>query len=186
MEDKEIIELYFKRNESAIDETAAKYGKHCLFISSNILNDSQDAEECVNDTYLKTWNSIPPVVPMSLIAYLSKIVRNLSLNRIKSRNTKKRGCGEYEYVYEELSNMIVSQETVEEAFDEMYLRDLINTWLGKLTKEQRMVFVGRYWYFESVDAISSKMNFKTSKTKMILMRLRNDLREYLESEGVHV
>lgn len=186
MDDREIIALYFRRAESAIDETANKYGKYCFSISNNILRNRQDAEESVNDTYIRTWNSIPPNKPNCLSAYLAKIVRNISLNRIKAQNAQKRGSGEYELAYEELTGIISSPQSVDDMIDEIFLRDLINRWLDTLSPEQRMVFVGRYWYFDSISTISSKMNFSVSKTKMLLLRLRNELREYLESEGVHL
>lgn len=186
MDDREIIALYFKRLESAITETAKKYGNYCFSISHNILRNRHDAEESVNDTYLQTWNSIPPTKPNCLSAYLAKIVRNISLNRIKSQNTQKRGSGEYELVYEELEGTISSSQLVEDLLDEISLRDLINRWLDTLSPEQRMVFVGRYWYFDSISTISAKMDFSDSKTKMLLLRLRNDLKKYLESEGIHL
>lgn len=186
MDDRDIITLYFKRLESAITETAKKYGKYCFSISNNILRNHQDAEESVNDTYLQTWNSIPPTKPNCLSAYLAKIVRNISLNRIKAQKTQKRGSGEYELAYEELEGIISSSQSVEDLIDEISLRDLINRWLETLTPEQRMVFVGRYWYFDSIATISTKMDFSVSKTKMLLLRLRNELKEYLESEGVHL
>ncbi len=186
MDDRDIIALYFKRLESAITETAKKYGKYCFSISNNILHNRQDAEESVNDTYLQTWNSIPPTKPNSLSAYLAKIVRNISLNRIKASKAQKRGSGEYELAYDELAGIISSPQTVEDLIDEISLRDLINRWLESLSPEQRMVFVGRYWYFDSIATISAKMDFSVSKTKMLLLRLRNELKEYLESEGVHL
>lgn len=186
MEDRDIIEMYFERIESAIAETASKYGKFCYNISINILQNRQDAEESVNDTYLQTWNSIPPARPNSLPAYLGRIVRNISLNRIKAKRTQKRGSGEYELAYDELAEIISDPQSVDDLIDEMLLKDLINQWLGTLTQEQRMVFVGRYWFFDSVTSISSKMNFSVSKTKMLLLRLRNELKEHLESEGIHL
>ena len=186
MDDRDIIALYFKRLESAITETAKKYGKYCFSISNNILRNRQDAEESVNDTYLQTWNSIPPTKPNCLSAYLAKIVRNISLNRIKANKTQKRGSGEYELAYDELAGIISSPQSVEDMIDAISLRDLINRWLDTLSPEQRMVFVGRYWYFDSVATISTKMDFSVSKTKMLLLRLRNELKEYLESEGVHL
>lgn len=186
MDDRDIIELYFKRLETAIVETENKYGKYCFSISNNILRNRQDAEESVNDTYLQAWNSIPPTRPNSLFAYLCKIVRNISLNRIKAKRTQKRGSGEYELVYEELAYMISSPQSANDLIDEIFLKDLINKWLGTLTQEQRLVFVGRYWYFDSIATISSNMNFSVSKTKMLLLRLRNKFKEYLEREGVRL
>ncbi|MCQ2425255.1 MAG: sigma-70 family RNA polymerase sigma factor [Lachnospiraceae bacterium] len=178
--------MYFNRNESAIGETAKKYGKYCLTISENILRNREDAEESVNDAYMQTWNSIPPVKPSNLRAFLGKIVRNLSLNRLKAQRTKKRGSGEYDLAFEELEEVITSPQSVEELVEEISCRDFINKWLSTLTPEQRMVFVGRYWYFDSVSEISDKMNYSVSKTKMLLLRLRGELKEYLENEGIHI
>lgn len=186
MDDRDIIALYFKRAETAVAETAKKYGKYCFSIANNILRNRRDAEESVNDTYLQTWNSVPPAKPNCLPAYLAKIVRNISLNRIKAQKARKRGSGEYELAYEELSGIISSPQSAEDMIDEVMLRDLINRWLDTLPPEQRMTFVGRYWYFDSISAISAKMDFSASKTKMLLLRLRNDLKEYLEREGVHL
>lgn len=186
MEDTEIIELYFARNEAAIHETDLKYGRLCSNISRNIVRSEPDVEECVNDTYLHTWNSIPPTRPASLMAYLSKIVRNISLNLLKARHTKKRGAGEYALVYDELSNVVPSSEFVEDIYEGIALKDLLNRWLDSLPAEQRMVFIGRYWFFDSVTEISAKMGYSESKTKMLLLRLRGKLKEYLESEEIHL
>ena len=186
MDDRDIIALYFKRAESAITETAKKYGKYCFSISNNILRNRQDAEESVNDTYLRTWNSVPPTKPNCLSAYLAKIVRNISLNRIKAKKTQKRGSGEYELAYEELASILSSPQSAEDVIDGISLKDLINRWLDTLSSEQRMTFVGRYWYFDSISTIAAKMDFSVGKTKMLLLRLRNDLKDVLESEGVHL
>ncbi|MGN1155969.1 MAG: RNA polymerase sigma factor [Agathobacter sp.] len=186
MEDRQIIELFLQRSESAIVKTDEKYGGYCKAISNNILNNLQDVEECVNDTYHQTWNSIPPTIPACLRAYLGKIVRNISLNCLKARHTKKRGAGEYESVYEELSEVLSNQETVEAAVDEILLKDAIYNWLATLPQDRRSVFVGRYWYFDSIETISSKMGFSKSKTKMMLLRLRENLKECLKEEGFHI
>ena len=186
MEDCEIIELYFARNESAISETDRKYGRFCSNVSRNIVRDDMDVEECVNDAYLHTWNSIPPTRPISLMAYLAKLVRNISLNVLKARNTKKRGSGEYELVYDEISNVVPSNESVEDVYEGISLKDLLNRWLDSLPAEHRMVFVGRYWFFDSISTISVKMGYSESKTKMLLLRLREKLKEYLESEEIHL
>ena len=186
MTEENILDLYWCRSESAIDETDSKYGKYCFAVANNILSDIEDSEESVNDTYLQAWNTIPPIRPNSLSAYLGKIVRNISLNRIKAKKTQKRGSGEYELVYEELAYMISSPQSANDLIDEISLNDLMNQWLGTLAQEKRLVFVGRYWYFDSIAAISSKMNFSVSKTKMLLLRLRNELKDFLESEDIHL
>ena len=184
MDDRQIIALYFARAESAITETAKKYGRLCFTVSDNILRDKNDAEECVNDAYLKTWDSIPPNDPPSLSAYIVKIVRNISLNRKKAKGALKRGSGEYESAYEELEEVVSSVQTTEDAADELFLRDIIDRWLGTLSADQRAVFVGRYWYFDPIPKIASRMGFSVGKTKTLLFRLRKDLREYLIREGV--
>ena len=135
---------------------------------------------------LRVWESIPPAKPNCLSAYLAKIVRNISLNRIKAQKTQKCGSGEYKLAYEELSEIITSPGSTEDIIDEISLRDLLNGWLDGLPTEQRMVFVGRYWYFDPISTISSKMGFSAGKTKMLLLRLRKDLKEYLESEGIYL
>ena len=120
------------------------------------------------------------------MAYLGKIVRNISLNLFKAKHTIKRGSGEYELVYDELSNVVPASDRVEDIYEGIALKDLLNRWLDSLSSEQRLVFVGRYWYFDSVSSISAKMGFSESKTKMLLLRLRNKLKEYLESEEIHL
>lgn len=186
MEDEKIIELYFARDEAAIKETAAKYGSYCSSISRNILKNDSDAEECVNDTYWHAWNSIPPTRPTYLMAYLGRIVRNISLNVFKSKHAKKRGSGENELIFDELTHMIPSTDNVEDIYEGIALKDVLNRWLSTLSHEQRLIFIGRYWYFEPIALISAKVGCSESKTKMILLRLRNRLREYLESEEIHI
>lgn len=184
MDDRNIIDLFFSRDEGAIVQSDVKYGCYCRTISFNILNDRQDSEECTNDTYLKAWNTIPPTKPESLKAYLGRIVRNISLNKFKERQTQKRKGNEFSAVYEELENVLQSDQLIDEYIDEIHLRDLIEKFLNNQTKEKRIIFMARYWYFESIDEISSKLCISESKTKMLLLRTRNALRNYLEQEGV--
>lgn len=181
MNDNEIIELFFARSESAITETQAKYGAYCRYIAHNILFDNQDAEECENDTYLKAWNSIPPHRPSSLSAFLGRITRNLALNKLKARNTQKRGQGECEMSLDELSEIIGTEDI---SIEENQLSAVIDRFLEELPKEKRLVFVGRYWYFDSIKTIASKTGFSEGKIKMMLKRVKNELKEFLEEEGV--
>lgn len=132
-----------------------------------------------------TGNSVPPQRPQKLSAYLAKIVRNLSLNRLRSNDAQKRGAGAYLESYDELSNRVCTASAETDVFDELHLRECIVRWLQSLPKEQQVVFFGRYWYFDSVAAIAGKMQYSVGKTKMMLMRLRNDLKQYLE-EGILV
>lgn len=184
MNDEKIIELYFLRSEDAIKFTDIQYGSYCKTIALNILNNMSDADECVNDTYLQAWNSIPPTRPNSLKAFLGTITRNISINKIKARMTQKRCICEYAIAYDELENLFQTNQSTDDQIEEIFLRDLINKFLSKLTKENRMIFVARYWYFESITEISKKLNISESKTKMSLLRTRNSLKKYLEREGI--
>jgi len=183
MEDTKIIELYWQRDERALQETADRYGSYCMKISMNILADESDSEENVNDTYLNTWNSIPPTRPESLIAYLGKVCRNLALNRYKARNTQKRGGGELALSLDELSGIIPDISTVEDAVEGKALSEAISAFLWQQKPEMRRVFVWRYFYCESVEEVAKRFSISESKVKSILFRLRNKLRIYLESEG---
>ncbi len=182
MEDYEIIELYNSRSERAIQETEKKYGNYCHTISFNILQNKQDVDECVNDTYLKIWNSIPPASPLNLKAYIGRVIRNVSLDLITKKNAIKRGKGRYQVVYDELDYALSSNGQAD-LVEQLELRDALNSFLASLTSECRDVFIGRYWYFDSISTISSKMDFSQSKTKMILMQCRNELKQYLKKEG---
>lgn len=184
MDDNVIIEMYFARSEEAVRETAAKYGAYCTAIALNILGNAQDGEECVNDVYFKAWSSIPPTRPHSLRAYLVRLTRNAALNRIQSRNTQKRGGG-LEAALEELSD-IADAGSVEESFDAAVLAELINKFLAALPRDKRLVFMGRYWYFDSVKDIAEKTGFTQSKVKMTLSRTRAELKEFLEKEDIYL
>ena len=186
MEDAQIIALYNQRLENAIVETDLKYGKLCRGISFHILNNREDSEECVNDTYLNTWNSIPPKEPKCFPAFLSKIVRNISLNKVKYKQTQKRGSGDYYLVLEECESILPSSNPVEESMEMSSLCEMINSFLGTISKQARLVFIGRYWYFDSISDISRKTGFSVSKVKMLLLRTRNELHQYLWKEGVSV
>lgn len=186
MNDTQIIELYFSRSEDAIRQTDIRYGAYCRTIAFNILNDTGDTDECVNDTYLHTWNSIPPTRPNCLKAFLAKITRNLSINRISARMTQKRRASEYSVAYAELENIFSANESTDNLIDEILLTDIINQFLSTLSKETRMIFVARYWYFESITAISRKLHISESKTKMTLLRTRDKLKKYLEEEGIRL
>lgn len=181
MEDNSIIELYFERNQSAIDETDKKYGKYCNTISYNILFDHFEADECVNDTYLRVWNSIPPNRPTVFRAYLAKITRNISLNRLEKRDAEKRGGGQYDIALSEIENTVSSAET-ELADKEVVL--LINTFLETVKKEHRIMFVRRYFYLDSVEIIADNFNMSQNRVAVILFRIRKKLKEFLLKEGV--
>lgn len=181
MEDNEIIELYFERNEIAISETDKKYGKYCNKIAYNILANVADSEECVNDTYLRTWNTIPPHKPNVFKAFLARITRNLALDKYDNRIAKKRN-NIMDLVYEELEDCIPTN-SAEDDFEYSELVNEINLFLELLTPEKRVIFLERYWYFKSIKDIAFQHNEKESKVKMNLLRTRNSLRKYLEERG---
>ena len=186
MEDRDIIGLFRKRSEDAINETAKKYGKYCHYIAYNILYNEQDSEECVNDTYLNAWDNIPPHNPDKLSAYLGKITRNLALNKWDYHNASKRGKGQFLLVLEELQECISSADSTEKIVDELHFANTLNSFLSSLPKQKRIVFLRRYWYMSSIKEICADFGMSESKVKMMLMRLRNDFRVYLEKEGISV
>lgn len=181
MEDQNIIALYFQRAETAISETKNKYSRLLLSISYGILKIMADAEECENDTYLKTWNAIPPKQPENLPAFLSKIVRNLSLDRYDSLHAEKRGGGEVPVVLEELSEVLPDKGSI--PGEENELSGLIDSFLATLKPEIRNIFMRRYWFMDSVSEIAEESGFGLSKVKMSLSRTREQLKHFLEQEG---
>ncbi len=184
MDDPQIVELYWQRSERAIPETTAKYGALCRSIAGNLLRCPEDAEECVNDTWLHTWNAIPPTRPDSLKAFVGRIARNLSLNRLKEKNAQKRGSGESDAALEELDEFIASGTTVEDEVEGKLLKEEINRFLAGVPRNMRIVFVQRYFYFSSVKEISENLGFTENNVKSLLFRARNTLKEHLEKEGV--
>lgn len=185
MEDNKIIELYFERNEKAIAETQIKYGNYCYSISYNILNNNEDVQECLSDTYLNTWNSIPPHRPSILSTYLGKIIRRLSIDKYRKYHAQKRSS-EYAISLDELEDCISNNIDSKDIVDEKVLVERINEFLGKLAKEERRIFISRYFYFESINEICGKFNYGESKIKMILKRTRDKLRDYLMKEGYEI
>lgn len=183
MDDQAIIELFFARNESAIRETMQKYGSYCSAITSAILPTREDGEECINDAMLRLWNAIPPERPFCFKAYLGKIVRNLSLNRLSKLNSPKRGGDQVNLLLSELSECLPSAERVEKAADGRQLTALLNDYLSKQPKERRIVFVKRYFYASSLDQIAAECGMSLSKVKSMLHRMRGELKKTLESEG---
>lgn len=188
MDDSKIVELYWARDEAAIAETDKKYGAYCHRIAMNILSNAQDAEECVNSTYHNAWNAIPPHRPAMLSTFLGKITRNLSLQYIRKKNAARRGGGESVVPFEELSECIPASEeySVCSEMDAERLGELINSYLQTVSKDARMLFIGKYFYFDKIDDIAKRLGMKESRAKTLLYRTRNGLREYLKNEGVDV
>ena len=184
MEDKEIIELFVKRSENAIQETAKKYGNYCQYIAYGILHNYEDAEECVNDAYYKVWETIPPQCPERFSAYLGKITRNLALKKWEYYNAEKRGKGQVSVVMEELQECIPTSDEVEKVVDNLHFEQVLNDFLTSLPKEKRMIFMRRYWYFSSIKEIARDFGMGEGKVKMSLLRLRKEFSMFLEKEGI--
>ncbi len=183
MEDKEIIELYYGRSEAAIEQTATKYGAYCHAIAYNILADEQDSEECVQDSYLKLWNAIPPKRPNCLRSFLGRITRNLALDRWDREKAQKRGGGALPLALDELGECVAGGSGPEAALDRGALTEAINAFLGELSSGARQVFVRRYWYLDSVREIARKTGGTEGSVKTSLSRSRAALRNKLEKEG---
>lgn len=181
MEDAAIIALYWERSESAVERTQAKYGARCRGIAWNILRSDADSEECVNDTWLRAWEAMPPERPEKLGAFLGRITRNLALDRLKKRGSQKRGGGRLELALSELEECVPSGG---DPADELALRELLDRFLASLSEEARVIFLRRYWYMLSVEEIARGMGASRSKVKSSLMRSREKLRALLEKEGI--
>ncbi len=181
MEDAQIIDLYFQRDEEAIHQTEAAHGHKLYTLSYRILLNREDAEETVSDTYLKAWESIPPTRPTYFYAYLSKICRFLSFGRLDWKNAAKRKAEIVELTAEmELCIPDLSRELQMESQE---LGQLLNTFLGTLNEESRKIFMRRYWYADSIAEIAQRYHLGESKVKTRLFRARNELRSFLEKEG---
>ncbi len=185
MNDASIIELYWNRNESAIEETHKKYGNLCSRVSLNIVNDLSDAEECINDTYLTVWNSIPFDRPEYFSAYLCRIVRNLSLKRLEYNNALKRKP-ELVASFDEIEGCISSADNPENTLDAKLLGKAISGFLYSQKEQNRNIFIRRYWYFDSVKKISEDFGLKEDRISVILFRMRKKLKKHLEKEGFSV
>lgn len=183
MEDEKIVQLYWERREEAIPETAKKYGTYCGRIAHNILGNAEDAEECVNDTYLQAWKAMPPHRPGVLSTFLGKITRNLSFNRYQWLRAEKRGGGELPLVLDELAEIVSGQEDIKREMDRRELLQVIQTFLNQLPKKKRSIFLCRYWYNDSVKAIAERWGMKETAASMTLSRLRLQLREQLRERG---
>ncbi len=185
MDDKEIIELYLSRNERAIKETDNRYGAFSRKLSYQILNSHEDAEECVNDSYMKLWETIPPTVPESLKAYLGRIVRNLSLNRLRWKTEQKRNC-DAEVLLSEIADCVPANENVEHAIYQKRLSELITKWLSGEKEVNRQIFVRRYWYGSTYEELAGHYRLSEKKLMDRLYHMRRRLKEYLEKEGISI
>ncbi|MGI6316885.1 MAG: RNA polymerase sigma factor [Christensenellales bacterium] len=184
MQDEMIVALYWQKDENAIRETERKYGRYLSKIAYNILSDWEDSKETVNDTYLKAWNSIPPHKPSILSTYLGKITRQLSIDAFRTRNRKKRKPSEYVISLSELEDCISSSETTEQSVELKMLAGAINAYLYTLPAEARNMFVGRYYFADSIREVADYYGVSEPKVKSMLYRTRQGLKDYLEKEGL--
>ena len=183
MDDKQIVDLYFARDEQAIAETEQKYGRFCLRIAMNVLDVWEDAEECVSDTWLSAWDRIPPTVPQSLKAFLGRIVRNLSISRFRAMRAKKRYNG-MEVLLSELGDCVPSDRNVEQAVEAKELSGYISDWLDSLPTEDCTLFVRRYWFRDTVQELAERCGITAAQMAQRMLRLRKGLRTVLEQKGV--
>lgn len=184
MDDLDIIELFWRRSEQAIEETDKKYGRYCHTIACNICGSQQDAEECVSDTWFRAWNLMPPERPNVLSVFLGRLTRNIAINCIQSKSRKKRGSGETALALDELNECIPGGTDPASAFDENELKKAICGFVARLPESEKAVFVLRYWYLASIDEISQKMKFSQGKVKTMLFRSRRKLASFLKEEGL--
>lgn len=186
MEDGKIIDLYWERREEAITETDRKYGNYCRSISIHILRNDEDCEECVNDTWMRAWDTMPPKRPDHLSAFLARIVRNLSISKYRMNHAQKRGSGETELLLMELEECLPSGKSVEEEIEGRETAAAIDRFLAELDAETRRIFVRRYFYADAIKEISDAMDISESKVKSQLFRLRGRLKKHLEKEGIEL
>ena len=184
MDDEAIILLYNQRSERAIEETSRKYGGLCRSIAYDILQSNEDTEECVNDTYLSLWNSIPPEQPMSLSAYIGRITRNAAVDRIRHNRMKKRGGDQYEALIGELADCIPAVDG--DITDNVAISLAINRFLGSLTPTARLIFMRRYWYMCSTRQIARELRLTETNVRVTLHRARKKFKKLLEEEGISI
>ena len=183
MKDAEIVALYWDRNEAAIQQTEQKYAAYLSKVAYNILSDFEDSRECVNDTYLKAWNSMPPHSPCVLSTYLGKITRQLSIDMFRKKHSTKRYASEYALSLDELGDSFSDGTTPEQVLDAKKLDEAINHFLRTLPHEARNAFIGRYYFFDSLKDVAGYCGMSEAKAKSMLYRTRQSLKAYLVKEG---
>ena len=185
MEDEKIVDLYWERSEDAVSETSQKYGRSLFKLAEGIVRNSEDARECENDTYLKAWNAIPPQKPICLYAYLAKITRRLAFGRLDYHCASKRTATIVE-LGDELESCIVSPSDTESQYENRVIAQAVSAFLKEQPREKRIVFIRRYWFADPISEIAIRYSMSESKVKSMLLRIRNELRIYLEKEGVQL
>ena len=184
MEDKHILELYWERNPTAIDQTVKQHGKYCAAIARNILENEADVEECVNDALLAAWSSIPPKRPENLGAYLGKLTRSKAIDRWRALRREKRGGSAVSLAWEEIEEVIPDGTGLEDAVLKQELVQAVRHFLASLSETERNVFLCRYWYFEEISTLCTRFGFTRSKVHSMLHRTRNKLKRFLQKEDL--
>ena len=185
MDDVKIVELFWERSEDAIRYAQEKYGTYCYYIAYNILYSEPECEECVNDTYLRAWDTMPPEKPIALSAYLGRITRNLALDRLAYQKREKRDSA-FATVLDEVSEMLPDTSTMPESTDDVALHEAINSFLRSLDADTRIIFVRRYWYDSAISEIAADYSLPVGTVKSTLSRTRKRFREYLQKEGIYI
>lgn len=182
-EDSDIVRRFFERDESALSDVSRKYGSYCSTIARGVLGNEQAAEECVNDTLMRLWESIPPAKPNYLPAFIGKITRNLALNAVRHESALKRGGGELDLILDEAEEMISGGDSVEITAQRHEIIAAINDWLGTISEKKRAVFVLRYWHCRSVSEVARCVGMSQANVENVLKRERKKLVEYMKQRG---
>lgn len=184
MDDRHIVELFLERSEEAILQTDIKYGRYCHRVAFNVLGNNEDSEECVNDAYMRVWNSIPPNEPDSLSAYVGKVTRNIALDKLRQKNSDKRGNGEVPVLLDELAECLSGADEYERRMDSEEIVNALNSFLEGLSATERGVFMRRYWMAEPIADVAERYDISVSKTTTMLFRLRGRLKKHFMKEGI--
>ena len=184
MDDRRIVELFLERSEEAILETDIKYGRYCHRIAFNVLGNDEDSEECVNDAYMRAWGSIPPNEPDSMASYIGRITRNLALDKLRQKQSDKRGNGDVPVVLDELAECVSGHDELERRQDSAEIAAAIDSFLDELNSVERGVFMRRYWMMEPIADVANRYDISVSKTTTMLFRLRNRLKKHFMKEGI--
>ena len=184
MGDRQILELFFARSQDALEQVRRRYGSQMDHLAGNLLGNPLDAEECVNDALLAAWNAIPPQQPKPLLPWLYATVRNLALKRVRQKRAEKRGGGEFALAYDELAETLAAREDPQELLGARELGELVDRFLDTLSRQDRVLFLGRYWYGEPYRAMAARLGMTENACAVRVSRTREKLRTYLKKEGV--
>lgn len=186
MEDHEIIQRFWERDETAVRESSQKFGSYCRSIARGILKNHEDSEDCLNEALMRAWEAIPPKKPSSLCTFLGRITKNIALDRLKRSSAEKRGGGELALVYDELAEIVSDGIGVEGTLERKEMMSAVSRFLRGSSEVNRRAFVLRYWYCRSVRDVAAELGLKEENTYVMLSRMREKLRNYLRKEGYDI